>query len=219
MCHSSRHGFHQDQGYRSERTVADAACALAPLPESGCRRRSQHSYSLKRYTSGRSRMTDRFILLPSFISEREPSKYRLQAPRARPKCCRTHAHNPAFLPTHIQCVAVTATTTHMIQVRKAIQTLRRKESPSAPRPGISIALNGSLKGACFLPALSRTLMRMSFTTPVAAQKKLAKPTSALIRKSALNIWINGGVVTGATPFRQGPTGCFRHGYSRPEQPA
>ena len=156
-------------------------------------------------------MTDRFILLPSFISEREPSKYRLQAPRARPKCCRTHAHNPAFLPTHIQCVAVTATTTHMIQVRKAIQTLRRKESPSAPRPGISIASNGSLKGACILPALSRTLMRMSFAAPVAAQKKLAKPRSALIRKSALNIWSNGGVVTSATPFRQGPTGCFRRG--------
>lgn len=97
---------------------------------------------------------------------------------------------PSKMVDHSQYVLVVATTAHMTQMKNPIQTLRRKASPSAPSPGIRSALNGSLKGACVLLLLSRVLMRISFTAPVAAQKKPIKPMSTLDSKMTSNIWAN-----------------------------
>jgi len=85
---------------------------------------------------------------------------------------------------YIQLATTDETTTHTMQAKKAAHTRRRKASPSAPRPGISNALNGSLKGACFCSLLSRVLHRIRARPFTAPQKKLMKPINRQARRSS-----------------------------------
>jgi hypothetical protein len=71
---------------------------------------------------------------------------------------------------YIQFETTDAPATHRMQAKKATQTRRRNSSLFAPRPGISIALNGSLRGACFSLLLSCVLNRISATAFTAPQK-------------------------------------------------